>query len=131
MWVRQRARVVSGANERSMYPLLPSFVPISPIAREPADKHRRIGPGDRPCPQWEHRTTIAHGRLALREFQLEAARTAAHGRQILTFEQCAARLAGGLVHPVDSTTLRAAGHFVSRARWRAPMNTSPLTAKLT
>lgn len=59
-------------------------------------------------PAVERRTTIAHGRLALREFQLEAARTAAHGRQILTFEQCAARLAGGLVHPIDSTTLRAA-----------------------
>lgn len=52
------------------------------------------------------RTVIAHGRLAIRELRLNAARKRRHGLQIMTFEQLAARLAGGLVRPVDDETLR-------------------------
>ena len=54
------------------------------------------------------RTTIAHGRLAMRELRLAAARERQHGLQIMTFEQVAARLAGGLSRPIDDETLRAA-----------------------
>lgn len=54
------------------------------------------------------RTIIAHGRLAMRELRLAAARERRHGLQIMTFEQVAARLAGGLSRPVDDETLRAA-----------------------
>jgi hypothetical protein len=53
-------------------------------------------------------TTVAHGRLAMRELRLAAARERRHGLQIMTFEQLAARLAGGLSQPVDDETLRAA-----------------------
>ena len=53
-------------------------------------------------------TIVAHGRLAMRELRLAAARERRHGLQIMTFEQLAARLAGGLSQPVDSETLRAA-----------------------
>lgn len=52
------------------------------------------------------RTIIAHGRLAMRELRLAAARERHHGLQIMTFEQVAARLAGGLARPVDDETLR-------------------------
>jgi len=52
-------------------------------------------------------TIIAHGRLAMRELRLAAARERRHGLQILTFEQLAVRLAGGLSRPVDDETLRA------------------------
>jgi len=56
-----------------------------------------------------HRHTIvAHGRLAKRELRLVAARERRHGRQIMTFEQLAARLAGGFSSPVDMESLRAA-----------------------
>jgi hypothetical protein len=56
-----------------------------------------------------HRHTIvAHGRLAKRELRLVAARERRHGRQIMTFEQLAARLAGGFASPVDMESLRAA-----------------------
>ncbi|MCW5686937.1 MAG: PD-(D/E)XK nuclease family protein [Pseudolabrys sp.] len=55
----------------------------------------------------ERRTIIAHGRLAMRELRLAAARQRNHGLQIMTFEQLAARLAGGLSRPVDDETLRA------------------------
>ena len=54
------------------------------------------------------RTVVAHGRLAMREHRLNAAREGLHGLQIMTFEQLAARLAGGLTRPVDDETLRAA-----------------------
>src|SRR3546814_19394100 len=54
------------------------------------------------------RTIIAHGRLAMRQLRLEAARRRDHGLQVMTFEQLAARLAGGLSRPVDEETLRAA-----------------------
>jgi len=56
-----------------------------------------------------HRQTIvAHGRLAMRELRLEAARTRRHGLQVMTFERLAARLAGGFARPVDNESLRAA-----------------------
>lgn len=55
----------------------------------------------------ERRTIVAHGRLAMRELRLAAARERHHGLQIMTFEQLAARLAGGLSRPVDDETLRA------------------------
>ena len=56
-----------------------------------------------------HRHTIvAHGRLAKRELRLVAARERRHGRQIMTFEQLAARLAGGFSSPVDMESLRSA-----------------------
>ena len=51
-------------------------------------------------------TVIAHGRLAMREIRLAAARERRHGMQIMTFEQLAARLAGGLSQPVAEETLR-------------------------
>ena len=44
----------------------------------------------------------------MRELRLDAARERRHGLQIMTFEQLAARLAGGLTQPVDDETLRAA-----------------------
>jgi len=43
----------------------------------------------------------------MRELRLAAARQRNHGLQIMTFEQLAARLAGGLSRPVDDETLRA------------------------
>ena len=42
----------------------------------------------------------------MRELRLEAARGRRHGLQIMTFEQLAARLAGGLAQPVDDDALR-------------------------
>ncbi|SEP50227.1 PD-(D/E)XK nuclease superfamily protein [Rhodospirillales bacterium URHD0017] len=56
----------------------------------------------------QRRTIIAHGRLAMRELRLAAARERRHGLQIMTLEQLATRLAGGLSRPVDDETLRAA-----------------------
>ena len=53
------------------------------------------------------RTIIAHGRLAMRELRLAAARERQHGVQIMSFEQLAARLAGGFSRPVDDEVLRA------------------------
>ncbi len=46
-------------------------------------------------------TVIAHGRLAMRDLCMAAAREHRHGLQIPTFEQLAARLAGGMTRPVD------------------------------
>lgn len=51
-------------------------------------------------------TVIVHGRLATREVRLAAARARSHGLQIMTFEQLATRLAGGLSEAVDTDTLR-------------------------
>jgi hypothetical protein len=53
-------------------------------------------------------SVIAHGRHAMRERRLDAARQRQHGLHILTFEQLAARLAGGLTCSVDEETLRQA-----------------------
>ena len=41
-------------------------------------------------------TVIAHSLLRMRELRLGAARGRRHGLQIMTFEQLAVRLAGGL-----------------------------------
>jgi hypothetical protein len=54
------------------------------------------------------RTIVAHGRLAIRELRLDAARQRRHGVQIMSFEQLAVRLAGGFARPIDDECLRAA-----------------------
>ena len=54
------------------------------------------------------RTIVAHGRLAMRELRLNAARNREHGLQIMSFEQLAVRLAGGFARPIDDESLRAA-----------------------
>jgi hypothetical protein len=51
------------------------------------------------------RTIVAHGRLAMREVRVHAARGQAHGLLTLTFEQLAARLAGGFSRPVEHEAL--------------------------
>ena len=56
----------------------------------------------------ERRTVIAHGRLTMRTVWLDAARHHRHGLQVMTFEQLAARLAGGLSKAVDDDSLREA-----------------------
>lgn len=56
----------------------------------------------------ERHTIVAHSRVAMREFRLSAARQYRHGRQIMTFEQLAVRLAGGLAQSVDDDALREA-----------------------
>ena len=52
------------------------------------------------------RTIVAHGRLAMRELRLDAARDRSHGLQIMSFEQVAVRLAGGFARPIDDESLR-------------------------
>lgn len=54
------------------------------------------------------RTIVAHGRLAMRELRLDAARRRQHGLQVMTFEQLAVRLAGGFARPIEDESLRAA-----------------------
>jgi hypothetical protein len=54
------------------------------------------------------RTIVVHGRLAMREVRLDAARKRRHGLQILSFEQLAVRMAGGLVLPVSPSPVSAA-----------------------
>lgn len=54
------------------------------------------------------RTIVAHGRLAIRELRLDAARQRLHGLQILSFEQLAVRLAGGFTRLIDDESLRSA-----------------------
>ena len=56
----------------------------------------------------ERRTIVAHGRVNMREHRLKAARERHHGLQVMTFEQVAVRLVGGLVRPVDDDSLREA-----------------------
>ena len=56
----------------------------------------------------ERRTTVAHGRLGMRELRLDAARERRHGLQVMTFEQLAVRLAGGLTRPIDDDALQEA-----------------------
>ncbi|MET4016630.1 PD-(D/E)XK nuclease family protein [Bradyrhizobium sp. S3.2.12] len=53
-------------------------------------------------------TLIVHGRLAMREGRLSAARDERHGLQVMSFEQAAVRLAGGFARPIDDENLRAA-----------------------
>ena len=56
-----------------------------------------------------HRSTlVVHGRLAMREGRLAAARDGRHGLQVMSFEQAAVRLAGGFARPIDDESLRAA-----------------------
>lgn len=74
----------------------------SPRSREPI-------PHEPPGPSKAARATrVVYGRHALRDLKLAAARQRHHGLQILTIEQVAARLAGGLCRPVDEESLRAA-----------------------
>ena len=47
------------------------------------------------------KTLVVHNRYALRSHRTRAALTAAHGLQLLTIEQLAARLAGGFLRPID------------------------------
>lgn len=54
------------------------------------------------------RTIVAHGRLAMRELRLDAARHHRHGLQIMSFEQLAVRLAGGFARSIDEESLRTA-----------------------
>ena len=54
------------------------------------------------------RTIVTQGRLAINAILLQAARDRSHGLQVLTFEQLAARLAGGFARPIDTETLMAA-----------------------
>ena len=54
----------------------------------------------------KRRTVVVHNRLTLREVRLAAARDCQHGLRIMTFEQLAARLGGGLVRPIDDDALR-------------------------
>ncbi|MEE3500916.1 PD-(D/E)XK nuclease family protein [Acidiphilium acidophilum] len=53
-------------------------------------------------------TLVVHGRLAMREGRLAAARDGRHGLQVMSFEQAAVRLAGGFARPIDDESLRAA-----------------------
>lgn len=53
------------------------------------------------------KTIIAHGRLAMREHRLAAARERQHGLQIMSFEQLAVRLAAGLARPTAVDRARA------------------------
>ena len=55
----------------------------------------------------KRRSAVVHGRLAMRDAVLEAARNRAHGLQAMAFEQLAARLAGGLLRAIDDESLRA------------------------
>lgn len=52
-------------------------------------------------------TLVVHGRLAVRECRLAAARDCRHGLQVMSFEQAAVRLAGGFVRPIDDESLSA------------------------
>ena len=52
------------------------------------------------------RTIVVHTRLAGHMARVDAARAGAHGIQILTMGQMAARLAGGFLAPIDSECLR-------------------------
>ena len=54
----------------------------------------------------ERQTTVAHGRLGMRELRLDAARGRRHGLQVMTFEQLLVRLAGGLARSIDDDALR-------------------------
>ncbi len=56
----------------------------------------------------KRRTVVVYGRLAMEEARLEAARIGQQGAQIMTFEQIAARLAGGFCRPIDGDSLRLA-----------------------
>ncbi|MFZ4604379.1 MAG: PD-(D/E)XK nuclease family protein, partial [Caulobacterales bacterium] len=67
-----------------------------------ADVHQS-GPMGQPIAR---RTIVAHGRYTTRLARLEAARDGASGAQVMTFEQLAARLAGGFARGIESDALR-------------------------
>jgi hypothetical protein len=52
------------------------------------------------------RTIVVHTKLAGHMARVEAARSGAHGVQVLTMGQMAARLAGGFIAPIDMGTLQ-------------------------
>ena len=52
------------------------------------------------------RTIVVHTRIAGHMARVDAARIGAHGSQILTMGQMAARLAGGFLAPIDADSLR-------------------------
>lgn len=54
----------------------------------------------------QRQTFVVHGQLAAREIRLEAARAGRHGVQVMSFEQLAARLAGGFVSGIEPDALR-------------------------
>jgi hypothetical protein len=54
----------------------------------------------------QRRTIVVHGRLAMRELRLDAVRERRHGLQVMTFEQLAARLAGGFSRLIDGSVQR-------------------------
>jgi hypothetical protein len=51
-------------------------------------------------------TIVAHGLLVKHDLRVEAARGRLHGRQIMTFEALACRLAGGFIRAIDDESLR-------------------------
>ncbi|RWJ60443.1 MAG: PD-(D/E)XK nuclease family protein [Mesorhizobium sp.] len=53
-------------------------------------------------------TLVVHGRLAMRQGRLAAARDGRHGLQVMSFEQAAVRLAGGFARSIDDESLRVA-----------------------
>lgn len=53
---------------------------------------------------------IAHGLLLQHNLRIEAARGRLHGRQIMTFESLACRLAGGFARAIDDESLKDAIH---------------------
>ncbi|CAD6559582.1 hypothetical protein LMG27952_06902 [Paraburkholderia hiiakae] len=53
-------------------------------------------------------TLVVQDSLAAREARLAAAREQRHGKQVMTIEQLAARLAGGFARPIDGESLRGA-----------------------
>ena len=60
----------------------------------------------------ERHTYLVTSRLARKHAFLEAARAQAHGRQILSPAQAAARLAGGFLQAIELETLKEALHEV-------------------
>jgi hypothetical protein len=53
-------------------------------------------------------TLIVHGRLAMRERRLAAAREGRHGLKVMSFEQAAMRLSGDFAGAIDDKSLRTA-----------------------
>lgn len=56
------------------------------------------------------KTLIAHGRIAMRALRVDLAKAGAFGTAVVTFEQAAARLAGGFSRGIDNDTLTGAIH---------------------
>src|SRR3954469_2522917 len=81
----------------------------APLGAEPISRPRPNSGASKGTGTVQIRQTfVTHGRLAMREIRLQAARDRSHGVQAMTFEQLAARLAGGFARPIDSDTLRGA-----------------------